>query len=152
MDPEPRRGNMAVVTAPPTSAPEANPVVRRGHQPERKMIITAAVALAGVILGGAVLVAMLAQQPSASAVRQAHADAVAGPPRSIDLPNTGVAPAHPGDRGGWQQITLLVLIMVAVVVVAYAVFRGGSKARAGRAAWRAAAATGRDGAASSPPA
>ena len=143
VEPDPAPPADATVSA-PSGAP------RRGRQPERKTMVAAAVALAGVILGGAILVGTLAEQPSRSAIRQAHADAVNGPPHSIDAPNSGVAPSHNGDRGGWEQLALLGLLVVGVVAVGFAAFRSGGKAKAGRAAWKAAAATGRDGAASEP--
>ena len=114
------------------------------------MVVTAAVSLLGVILGGAILVATLSKQPTAAQQRRAHADAVSSTPRSIDQPNSGTAPKHPGDRGGWEQLTLLGLIVGAVAIGGFALWRGGGKAKAGREAWRAAAATGRDGAASEP--
>jgi hypothetical protein len=122
--------------------------IRRGRQVERKTAVAAAVALIGIILGGAVLVATLAKQPTSSEVRKAHADAIDGPPRSIDQPNSGTKAKHNGDRGGWEQLALLGVLVVAVAVVGVFVFRSGGKARAGREAWKAAAATGRDGAAS----
>ncbi len=69
-------------------------------------------------------------------------------PHIIERPNTGHAPENPGDRGGWEQLSLLGLIIAAVVVIiAVGVRGGGAKARAGREAWKAAAETGRDGAA-----
>lgn len=40
--------------------------------------------------------------------------------RIIPLPNSGVEPEEPGDRGGWQQLALFV--MVCLVIVAMGVF------------------------------
>ncbi len=35
----------------------------------------------------------------------------------IPLPNSGVAPQAPGDRGGWAQVTLFFLILTGMCVV-----------------------------------
>ena len=40
--------------------------------------------------------------------------------RIIPLPNSGVEPEEPGDRGGWQQISLF--LMVCLVIVGMGVF------------------------------
>ncbi|KAA0235254.1 MAG: hypothetical protein EDR02_04770 [Actinobacteria bacterium] len=38
-------------------------------------------------------------------------------PDIIPQPNSGSPPDHPGDRGGWQQLSLLALIVVAVAAI-----------------------------------
>ena len=68
-------------------------------------------------------------------------------PRAIERPNQGQAPQSPGDRGGWEQLAILGLIIVAVAGIGIVIARGGgSKAKANRERWKAAAASGQDGA------
>lgn len=74
-------------------------------------------------------------------------DEVGGRPSIIPNPAEGQAPSSPEEPGGWMQIALFGVLALALGGIGYAIFRGGSTARANRAAWRAAAATGRDGAA-----
>ena len=35
-------------------------------------------------------------------------------PRAIERPYSGQEPTHPGDRGGWEQLVLLGVIVVAI--------------------------------------
>jgi hypothetical protein len=46
-----------------------------------------------------------------------------GAGRIIPDPREGCAPETPGDPGGWQQLTLLVVILAAFVVIALLVRR-----------------------------
>jgi len=41
----------------------------------------------------------------------------------IPRPSEGRAPETPGDPGGWQQLTLLAVIVIAVAVILYLVRR-----------------------------
>lgn len=98
------------------------------------------------IVGGIAVVVLqsdsgIRQQPSTS---EGPAGEVI--PRIIPRPGEGQAPQNAGDRGGWEQVGLFVLILAAMAGIGVVIFRGGRAARAGRAAWTAAAATGRDGA------
>ncbi|CAN5899489.1 hypothetical protein BH23ACT2_BH23ACT2_05820 [soil metagenome] len=74
-------------------------------------------------------------------------DGVGGRPSIIPDPTEGRAPSSPEEPGGWMQLSLFGVLALALAGIGYAMFRGGRTARANRAAWRAAAATGRDGAA-----
>ncbi|MCU1453119.1 MAG: hypothetical protein JWN46_1265 [Acidimicrobiales bacterium] len=56
-------------------------------------------------------------------------------PHIIPLPNSGHAPSGPGDRGGWEQLLTLGLIVGGIALLAALAWRGARKARAGRQAW-----------------
>ena len=99
-----------------------------------------------MIVGGIVAVSVSVDDGPRRDTQGQLEEAGGAKPHIIERPNSGKPPENPGDRGGWEQLGLLALIVVAVVGIGYAAVRGGRKARAGRAAWRAAAATGRDGA------
>lgn len=136
MDPSPR-------TSDPTPRTPA-----AGGDTSRRTIIWSAVLLAVVIIGGVAVVAATSDVGPRRDTQGQLPEEGGAKPHIIERPNSGRAPENPGERGGWEQLSLLGLIMVAVVViVTVAVRGGGKKARAGRAAWKAAAATGRDGAA-----
>jgi hypothetical protein len=99
-----------------------------------------------VIIGGVVLVTV-ASDPGMPKGAKAGATYDDGKPRIIQRPNSGTPPQHPGDRGGWEQLTLLGLIVVAVGAIGVVAVRsGGARARANREAWRAAAEADHDGA------
>jgi len=127
-------------------SPDA-PVTRRSASSEidRRTIIWSAVVLVGALLVGVIVVAVTYDPgPTNPAPAQTGG---AEAPRIIPQPNSGTAPDDAGDRGGWEQLALMGLIMAALVGIGIVALRGpGSKARAGREAWKAAAATGRDGA------
>lgn len=80
--------------------------------------------------------------PGADAVPEAG-----GRPGIIPDPNEGRGASSPEEPGGWMQLSLFALLAAALLGIGYRALRGGSTARANRAAWHAAAATGRDGAA-----
>ena len=52
----------------------------------------------------------------------------------IPQPNSGARPVNAGDRGGWQQLTLFVMLLVFLAVGAW---RVGFSGRAGRRAYHA---------------
>lgn len=128
----------------------AAPAPRSSDATARRTAIWAALLLAGAIVGGVVGVAVLTDGSTGGTRRDTQGQLAEGggaKPHIIERPNSGRAPKDPGDRGGWEQLSLLGLIVVAVVaIVVVAVRGGGARARAGRAAWRAAAESGHDGA------
>lgn len=107
-------------------------------------MVASAALLAVVIVGGVAVVSVVTDDGPR---RDARTEREEGRPPSIVVqPNSGRAPQDPGDRGGWEQLALFALLVVALAVIAAVVVRGGRRARAGRAAWKAAAASGHDGA------
>lgn len=105
----------------------------------------AAAILAIAIIGGTVAVAAFVDDGPRRDTQAQLAEDGGAKPHIIERPNSGRAPENPGDRGGWEQLALLGLIVVAVAVIGVVAVRGGgARARAGRAAWRAAAESGRD--------
>ena len=110
-------------------------------------MLSAAV-LALTILGGVTAVVFLADDarpPAGTSVMEPEPKA-----RAIPRPNEGQAPSEPGDRGGWAQLALLGLSVVAVSGIGLVVVRGSTASRQRRAAWLAAADSERDGALESP--
>lgn len=106
--------------------------------PDRKVLILAACVLFGAILLGAIYVAASAEDPPVTTNSEATL-AGEGRPRSIPQPGQGTSPQRGGDRGGWEQLALMGLILGALLVIGVLALRGGSKAKANRAAWLAAA-------------
>lgn len=51
-------------------------------------------------------------------------------PGIIPKPGEGTAPQNPGDRGGWEQLTLLGIIVVVIGGIATYVIRSGRRTRA----------------------
>jgi hypothetical protein len=56
-----------------------------------------------------------------------------GAGRIVERPNTGQEPDDPGDRGGWLQISLFWLIMLALATIGLLAWRDSKKKRARRA-------------------
>jgi flagellar basal body-associated protein FliL len=77
--------------------------------------VIAALMMFGVlaVLTVIVLVAAPWSEGSKSDRAQAHQDAISQP-QSISPPDYGQKPKHPGDPGGWEQLALLGLLVVAV--------------------------------------
>ena len=133
----------------PSPPPQPSPRPRSrsaSGQLDRRTIIASAALLTVAICGGIIWVAATADSGPRRDTQGQQQEDGGDKPHIIDRPNSGHAPTNPGDRGGWEQLSLLGLIVAAIVGLAVVVFRGGSRARAGRAAWKDAAASGRDGA------
>lgn len=118
---------------------------RAGNLDRRTVVLSALVLLVAIVGGTALVAAFVDDGPRKDTWGQLEEQGGAKP-HIIPRPNEGRAPEEPGDRGGWAQLSLLGLIVVAVVGIGYAVVRGTKKTRANRAAWLAAAESGRDGA------
>ena len=105
----------------------------------RTQLRLAAALLFGAILAGVVAFALLTDPGAPSQP--------SGKPAIIPAPNEGTAPTDPGDRGGWEQLTLLGVVIVVVAGIGVFAVRGrGAGARPSRAAWEAAGASDHDGA------
>ncbi len=105
--------------------------------PDRRAFVVAAVVLFGVLALALAATALLADpgEPTPES-----APSPQDPPSIIVKPNTGQAPEDSGDRGGWEQLALLGIMVVAVGGIGFVAVRGSSaKARAGRERWKAAA-------------
>lgn len=138
------------MTDPPGGAtphgPAARPRSARSGTLDRRTVVLSAVLLVVAIVGGTALVATLADDGPRRDPAEQLTDAGAPAPAIIPRPNEGRPPEDPGDRGGWAQLVLLGLIVTSVAGIAVVVVRGSGASRARRAAWLAAAESGRDGA------
>lgn len=126
--------------APSSSAPTPTPTAReRNENRQRQNFIWAGLMMAGMIIIGALAVAVLYDpEPTAPPSQSEVTDGRA--PDIVPRPNSGRAPEEATDRGGWIQLTVLGAVVVALGGIGVIIARGGgSKARANRAAWRAAA-------------
>lgn len=124
------------MTATPSRSPSAS------GRLDRRTIWLSALILAVAIVGGVAVVAGLSDTEA-----RERPTTEEGLPEAemIPQPNEGKAPKDSGDRGGWAQLALFGLLVVAIAGIGAVVLRGNAKARRNRAAWRAAAATGVDG-------
>lgn len=125
----------------PTSPRHAPPGV--GGFDRRTLVLSAALLLT-VVMGGVVAVA--ATSDGGSSQGEQVQDGEIPPAAAIPRPGRGRNPESAGDRGGAGQIGLLAVMVVAVAGIGVVVFRGGRTARANRAKWSVAAASGHDGA------
>lgn len=62
-------------------------------------------------------------------IRCERAQGVAGPPGIIPRPGSGRAPEDPGDRGGWEQVALLGVVVGALALIATLVVRSARRGR-----------------------
>lgn len=126
-----------------TAAPRTGAVRRSASaQLDRRVVIASAAVLIGALLLGVAVVALTydPEPTSTTTTLVGESPGAAAAPGIIPKPNSGTAPEKPGDRGGWEQLALMGLILVALVGIGVIVAKGGgARARANRAAWRAAA-------------
>lgn len=125
---------------------------RPDADPRRSMFIGAAVLFAAVALG-AVAVALFAGDAGSETSTTTTAVVLAPDgspvpvyerPSSLPQPNSGRAPQDSGDPGGWEQGLIFGLLGGGMLVIGFAIFRGGKRTRARRADWVAAAAPGQE--------
>ncbi len=113
---------------------------------DRRTIVASALVLLVVLIGGIALVSVSVDSGPRQDTRDQLTEDGGTKPHIIPRPGDGQAPEDAGDLGGWGQLSLFGLILGSMAGIGVVIFRGGRKARAGRAAWTAAAATGHDGA------
>ncbi len=123
----------------PAAAGRASSGTDRTSNVDRKQLKMAAFLLFGAIIAGIVAFAALSD-PGAPTKPTGKATV-------IPTPNQGVAPKDPGDRGGWEQLALMGILIVTLTGIGVFVVRGRGAKRPARAAWEAAGASERDGAA-----
>lgn len=111
------------------NAPGADPLEFAGRAISRRLFSAAVVVLiTSLSLPISVGVVNLVDPAGASAVELAGAvPDDAG--HSIGSPDAGPRPQNPGDRGGWAQLSLLGLLIVAVSFIMWRIFH---EARGGR--------------------
>ena len=140
-----------------TSAPPQTPQTPRTRSASasgdfsRKTLILSALALGLVLVLGVAVVALTTDSSPRRDTQGQTPEAGGSKPHIIPRPGDGQAPQSPGDRGGWEQLTLFTVMLGAMAGIGVVIFRGGRKARANRARWLAAGTSGRDGALSEPP-
>jgi hypothetical protein len=128
LDPEPPD---TVADAGRDAAPRRQPVS------DRHKVIVAAVTLVSVIVLTTLVFVMNSRyfEPEPGTTQAANEVAAASHP-ALDQPYSGHKPTSPGDRGGWEQLALLGVIVVALAGGTTAVVLSGRKARKANAALR----------------
>lgn len=114
---------------------------------DRRTLVVSALALLVVIVGGMAIVA-ISSDPENNGRQDTQGqlqEQGGAKPHIIPRPGDGQAPAKPNERGGSEQLALFGLVMAAITGIGFVIFRGGKRAQAGRAEWRAAGRTGHDG-------
>ncbi|MCU1351934.1 MAG: hypothetical protein JWM05_1143, partial [Acidimicrobiales bacterium] len=119
----------------------AVPPGRRAPQPtDRRQQWIAGIVLAVALLGAGILTAVATRNSGPRRDTQGQLQEQGGAkPHIIPTPNSGHAPTGPGDRGGWEQLLTLGLIVGGLALLGLLAWRGSRHARAGRQAWLAAA-------------
>ncbi len=113
---------------------------------DRRTLVVSALALIVVIVGGMAIVAITSDAGTdTGSARQRQEAGQDATPAIIPKPSEGRAPAGPNEPGGAEQLALFGLVLTAMAGIGVVVFRGGKRARAGRAQWLAAGRSGRDG-------
>jgi hypothetical protein len=97
------------------------------EQAERRRYLLAAVVMVVAILGLALAVGFLADDPPRND-QQTKGD-TAAKPHIIPRPNSGQAPTQPGDRGGWEQTLVFVVMLGGMVTLAVLAWRSSVRAK-----------------------
>jgi hypothetical protein len=118
-----------------TDAAAAGPT-RRRQVTDRQKVIVAAVTLVSVIVLSTLVFALNSSYFKPEPGTQAANEVAAGNHPALDQPYSGHTPTSPGDRGGWEQLATLGLIVVAIGGGTTAVVLSGRKARRENAARR----------------
>ena len=132
--------------APPTRDPDvATPGVPAPDPQERRKLVIAGALFFGALLAVIAVVALFSgdagdERPDATTVPCAAGDTEcriaqqsAERPGIIPLPGEGTEPREAGDRGGIEQVAVLVVMIAGVGLVILLVVRSSRRARAARA-------------------
>jgi hypothetical protein len=96
-------------------------------------VVTAVLVSSVLVVAGPGLVATAAGQtpepPLTTGSSAPDPDAGQGVPPIIPEPNSGETPDDPGDRGGWQQLAVLGLVIGGLGLIAVLVVREGRRKR-----------------------
>lgn len=125
-------------TAAPTPAPEGSAAARRKER--RPFWIAFGVMFGSMLLAAVVAYATAGTSGNPNPTNQASAAKGA----SIPLPGSGHKPTNPGDRGGWEQLLTLGLIVAGIVGLGLLAWRSAGRMREGRQQWLEAASRGRE--------
>jgi hypothetical protein len=131
-EPPPTRDDPAPVA---TAAAAPAPPRRREVTDRQKVVIAAVTLVSVIVLSTLVFVLNTSYFKPAPGTQAANEVAAANRP-SIDQPYSGHTPTGPGDRGGWEQLAILGLIVVAIGGGTTAVALSGRQARRENAARR----------------
>jgi hypothetical protein len=98
---------------------------------ERRRYLIAGIVMALAIVGLALLVGLLADDPPRS--QQRPRENTAEKPEMIPQPGSGRAPEQPGDPGGWQQAAVFGVMVAGMATLALLAWRSSVRARQRRA-------------------
>jgi len=121
--------------APDAAAAPTGPPSRRQVTDRQKVLIAVVTLVSVIVLSTLVFVLNSSYFKPEPGTQAANEVAAANHP-SIDQPYSGHTPTSPGDRGGWEQLATLGLIVVALGGGTTAVVLSGRKARRENAARR----------------
>ena len=122
--------------APDATAAAATAAPRRRQVTDRQKVVIAAVTLVSVIVLTTLVFVLNSSYFKPAPGTQAANEVAAANHPAIDQPYSGHTPTGPGDRGGWEQLATLGLIVVAIGGGTTAVVLSGRKARRENAALR----------------
>lgn len=110
-----------------------------------RVVVVALAVLVAMIVATALVASVIDDGKPADPPVTAEGEELYSSPAIIPKPNSGEAPDEAGDRGGWAQLALLGMIVLALGGIGFAVARGSRRSRANRAEWLAAADSDSDG-------
>lgn len=103
------------------------PATDRGNRSERRRYLLIATVMVLAIVGLALVAGYVADDPPPS--EQQQEGETAAKPHIIPRPGSGKAPTRPGDRGGWEQAAVLVVMIGGIGTLGLLAWRSSVKAR-----------------------
>jgi hypothetical protein len=103
------------------------PATEGAHRSERRRYALIAAVMVLSIIGLALIAGYVADDPPPTGQQQ-EGD-TAAKPHIIPRPGSGKAPTQPGDRGGWEQTAVLVVMVGGLGTLGFLAYRSGVKAR-----------------------
>jgi hypothetical protein len=102
------------------------PATQRIHRPEQRRHLLIAAVMVLSIVGLALVAGFVADDPPRSEQQQSD---TAAKPHIIPRPGSGKAPTRPGDRGGWEQAAVFVVMIGGLGGLGLLAWRSSVKAR-----------------------
>jgi len=111
------------------------PPVKATTDERRSFLFAAGVMTAILVVLIGLFVAFYPRESEQGISKQAQVDkALTEAPHIIPTPAEGRAPENPGDPGGWEQLALFGVLILAFALIGFLIWRTSRKARAAQAA------------------